>query len=57
MQLQQVVRDFPFSALVGFTNSVVMVSAAAQALGATPAQAPSWIWALGMGRSTIGMSW
>jgi benzoate membrane transport protein len=67
MQLQQVVRDFSVPAvvagfvavLVGFTSSVVIVFAAAQALGATPAQATSWIWALGlgMGVTTIGLSW
>ena len=66
MHLQQVVRDFSVSALVagfvavlvGFTSSVVIVFAAAQALGATPAQATSWIWALGlgMGLTSIGLS-
>jgi len=67
MPLQQVIRDFSVPAvvagfvavLVGFTSSVVIVFAAAQALGATPAQAASWIWALGlgMGVTTIGLSW
>jgi len=67
MQVQQVVRDFSLAAvvagfvavLVGFTSSVVIVFAAAQALSATPAQATSWIWALGigMGVTTIGLSW
>jgi benzoate membrane transport protein len=44
--------------LVGFTSSVAIVFAAAQALGATPAQATSWMWALGlgMGVTTIGLS-
>jgi benzoate membrane transport protein len=44
--------------LVGFTSSVVIVFAAAQALGATPAQTTSWIWALGlgMGATSIGLS-
>ena len=44
--------------LVGFTSSVVIVFAAAQALGATPAQTTSWIWALGlgMGITSIGLS-
>jgi len=44
--------------LVGFTSSVVIVFAAAQALGATPAQTTSWIWALGlgMGLTSIGLS-
>ncbi len=67
MPVQQRIRDFSLSAvvagfvavLVGFTSSVVIVFAAAQALGATPAQATSWIWALGigMGVTTIGLSW
>jgi benzoate membrane transport protein len=61
-----VVRDLSLSALVagfvavlvGFTSSVAIVFAAAQALGATPAQATSWIWALGlgMGLTSIGLS-
>jgi benzoate membrane transport protein len=44
--------------LVGFTSSVAIVFAAAQALGATPAQTTSWIWALGigMGATSIGLS-
>jgi len=44
--------------LVGFTSSVAIVFAAAQALGATPAQTSSWIWALGigMGLSSIALS-
>lgn len=44
--------------LVGFTSSVAIVFAAAQALGATPAQTTSWIWALGigMGLTSIGLS-
>ncbi|HYN61104.1 MAG TPA: benzoate/H(+) symporter BenE family transporter [Rubrivivax sp.] len=44
--------------LVGFTSSVVIVFAAAQALGATPAQTTSWMWALGlgMGATSIGLS-
>jgi benzoate membrane transport protein len=44
--------------LVGFTSSVVIVFAAAQALGATPAQTTSWIWALGLGMAatSIGLS-
>jgi benzoate membrane transport protein len=67
MSLQAIVRDFSLAALVagfvavlvGFTSSVVIVFAAAQALGATPAQATSWIWALGlgMGLTSIGLSW
>jgi benzoate membrane transport protein len=35
--------------LVGFTSSVVVVFAGAQALGASPAQMASWMWALGVG--------
>jgi benzoate membrane transport protein len=35
--------------LVGFTSSVVIVFAAAQALGASAAQMASWMWALGVG--------
>ncbi len=35
--------------LVGFTSSVAIVFAAAQALGATQAQTTSWMWALGLG--------
>lgn len=44
--------------LVGFTSSVVIVFQAAEALGATPAQKVSWIWALGlgMGLTSIGLS-
>jgi benzoate membrane transport protein len=44
--------------LVGYTSSVVIVFAAAQALGATAAQTTSWMWALGigMGVTCIGLS-
>lgn len=44
--------------LVGFASSAVVVFQAADALGATPAQAASWLWALGvgMGITGIGMS-
>ncbi len=44
--------------LVGFTSSVAIVFQAAQALGATPAQTSSWIWALGlgMGLTSFGLS-
>jgi len=44
--------------LVGFSSSVAIVFAAAQALGATPAQTASWIWALGlgMGLTSLGLS-
>ncbi|UXY15624.1 benzoate/H(+) symporter BenE family transporter [Chitiniphilus purpureus] len=44
--------------LVGFTSSAVIVFQAAQALGATQAEAASWMWALGlaMGVSCIALS-
>ncbi|MES2993044.1 MAG: benzoate/H(+) symporter BenE family transporter [Pseudomonadota bacterium] len=50
-------QDFSVSAatagfvavLVGFTSSVAIVFSAATALGATPAQTASWMWALGLG--------
>jgi benzoate membrane transport protein len=44
--------------LVGFTSSVVIVFQAADALGATPAQTVSWVWALGlgMGLTSLGLS-
>ena len=44
--------------LVGYSSSVAIVFQAAQALGATPAQTASWMWALGlaMGMSCIGLS-
>lgn len=44
--------------LVGFTSSAVIVFQAAHALGASPAQIGSWIWALGlgMGFTSIGLS-
>ncbi len=44
--------------LVGFSSSVAIVFAAAQALGASPAQTTSWIWALGlgMGLTSLGLS-
>lgn len=64
--LAQAWRDLSASAvvagfvavLVGFTSSVAIVFAAAQALGATPAQTTSWLWALGigMGLSSIALS-
>jgi benzoate membrane transport protein len=51
------VSDFSLSAvtagfvavLVGFTSSVAIVFQAATALGATPEQISSWMWALGLG--------
>jgi benzoate membrane transport protein len=44
--------------LVGFTSSVAIVFAAAQALGADAAHTASWIWALGlgMGLTSLGLS-
>jgi benzoate membrane transport protein len=58
LSLSAVVAGF-VAVLVGFTSSVAIVFAAAQALGATPAQATSWIWALGlgMGATSLGLSW
>ncbi len=35
--------------LVGFTSSIAIVFAAAQAFGATPAQTTSWVWAICIG--------
>ncbi|HRZ62527.1 MAG TPA: benzoate/H(+) symporter BenE family transporter, partial [Rubrivivax sp.] len=57
LSLSAVVAGF-VAVLVGFTSSVVLVFAAAQALGATPAQTTSWIWALGLGMAatSIGLS-
>jgi benzoate membrane transport protein len=48
LSLSAVVAGF-VAVLVGFTSSVALVFQAASALGATPAQATSWLWALGMG--------
>jgi benzoate membrane transport protein len=50
-------RDFSVSTvvagfvavLVGYTSSVAIVFQAAAALGATPVQTTSWLWALGLG--------
>ena len=55
--LSTVVAGF-VAVLVGFTSSVVIVFQAAAALGATPAQTASWIWALGlgMGLTSLGLS-
>lgn len=64
--LAAMLKDFSLSAtvagfvavLVGFTSSVVIIFQAAAALGATPAQTSSWIWALGlgMGLTSAGLS-
>ena len=55
--LPAVVAGF-VAVLVGFTSSVAIVFAAAQALGASAAQVTSWIWALGlgMGLSSVALS-
>ena len=37
------------SVLVGFTSSVAIIFQATQALGATPEQTASWLWAIGVG--------
>jgi len=44
--------------LVGFTSSIALIFAAAQALSATPSQTASWIWALGIGTgvTSLGLS-
>jgi len=42
--------------LVGFTSSVAIVFQAAQALGATPAQTSSWMWALGLGMGITSLA-
>ena len=57
LSLSAVVAGF-VAVLVGFTSSVAIVFQAAAALGATPAQTTSWIWALGlgMGLTSAGLS-
>jgi benzoate membrane transport protein len=57
LSISAVIAGF-VAVLVGFTSSVVIVFQAAAALGATPAQTTSWIWALGlgMGLTSIGLS-
>ena len=55
--MRRLLQDWSLSAgtagfvavLVGFTSSVAIVFEAARALGATPAQIGSWVWALGLG--------
>lgn len=55
--MRSLIRDFSLSAatagfvtvLVGYTSTVAIVFQAATALGATPAQISSWMWALGLG--------
>ena len=48
LSLPAIVAGF-VAVLVGYTSSVVIVFQAAAALGATPAQTASWLWALGIG--------
>jgi benzoate membrane transport protein len=57
VSLSAVVAGF-VAVLVGFTSSVVIVFQAAAALGTTPAQTVSWMWALGlgMGFTSLGLS-
>ena len=57
LSLPAVVAGF-VAVLVGYTSSVVIVFQAARALGATPGQLTSWLWALGlgMGLTSIGLS-
>ena len=64
--MRRLIGDFSLPALVagfvavlvGFTSSVPLVFAAAQAVGADAAQTASWIWALGLGMAltSIGLS-
>ncbi|WP_284616093.1 benzoate/H(+) symporter BenE family transporter [Aquabacterium humicola] len=58
LSLTAVVAGF-VAVLVGYTSAVAIVFQATQALGATPAQTASWMWALGlaMGLSSIALSW
>jgi benzoate membrane transport protein len=57
LSLPAVVAGF-VAVLVGFTSSVAIVFAAAQALGTSAAQTASWMWALGlgMGLTSLGLS-
>ncbi len=57
LALSTVVAGF-VAVLVGFSSSAAIVFSAAQALGASPAQTASWMWALGlgMGVSSLGLS-
>ena len=60
----RLLKDLSFSAinagfvtvLVGFTSSAVIIFGAAQALGATPAQQGSWMFALGLGMGVTGIA-
>lgn len=42
--------------LVGYTSSVAIIFQATVALGATPAQTASWLWALGLGMGLTSLS-
>ncbi len=55
LSLPAVVAGF-VAVLVGFTSSVAIVFAALQALGATPAQSASWMWALGIGMGVTSLA-
>ena len=57
LSLSAVVAGF-VAVLVGYTSSVAIVFAAAQALGASAEQTTSWMWALGlaMGATCIGLA-
>lgn len=48
LSLSAVIAGF-VTVLVGFTSSAVIVFQAANAVGATPGQIASWMWALGLG--------
>jgi benzoate membrane transport protein len=55
LSLPAIVSGF-VAVLVGFTSSVVIVFAAAQALGASAAQMVSWMWALGVGMAVTSIT-
>jgi len=55
LSLSTVVAGF-VAVLVGFTSSVAIVFQAALALGATPAQTSSWMWALGLGMGITSLA-
>ncbi len=57
LSLSAIVAGF-VATLVGVTSSIVIIFQAAQALGATPEQVTSWIWALclGTGLTSVGLS-
>jgi benzoate membrane transport protein len=42
--------------LVGYTSSVAIIFQATVALGATPAQTASWLWALGLGMGLTSLA-